>query len=457
MKLDDFKEPLQKQQRQLDDRVDHVIKAVRSRMSWFDRVIWFRDLRESVVAMLLFAWFSYDLFRHPEWVAKLGLIVGMFVCVSIVVTLNWTRLIGRVARPGQAIDDYCNAELARVDRQIWLLRNINRWYTGPLFVAGIITLCGLMEPPKVLVFSLTFLLPIGWFVYWVNQRAVRLDLMPLREELAGVMEVTAENTVVEDDDRFPSKHPSELSRGSVVVAIVGMFALILTGAYIFERLNHDSGAPKISPFTEVRFDGNQVWVTFDENNYRWLEIDGIQVDDILSTAKWRFGFLWQKRVAEDLVEVLWRMDHRPGDTVSLRLFDADTNKEVTIDDAPMNADNRFAVRWNRDHAEQEAMEALLDGEPADEDLPIDAELRARLVGRYQLNPDFIFDVRDRDGRLMVGITNQQTQEVFPDSASRWSYRSVDATLEFKLGRTGPARRLILHQNAIRQSAHRISP
>ena len=61
-------------------------------------------------------------------------------------------------------------------------------------------------------------------------------------------------------------------------------------------------------------------------------------------------------------------------------------------------------------------------------------------------PDFIFDVQDRDGHLMVGITNQPTQEVFPDSPTRWSYRGVDATLEFNLSKTGPAKSLILHQN-----------
>jgi CubicO group peptidase (beta-lactamase class C family) len=88
-------------------------------------------------------------------------------------------------------------------------------------------------------------------------------------------------------------------------------------------------------------------------------------------------------------------------------------------------------------------------------LAIDAKLRGRLVGRYQLKPDFIFTVRDRDGHLMVSITNQPTQEVFPDSPTRWSYRGVDATLEFNLPKSGPATSLILHQNGIKQTAHRI--
>jgi D-alanyl-D-alanine-carboxypeptidase/D-alanyl-D-alanine-endopeptidase len=86
---------------------------------------------------------------------------------------------------------------------------------------------------------------------------------------------------------------------------------------------------------------------------------------------------------------------------------------------------------------------------------IDAKLRSRLEGRYQLAPSFIFTVRDRNGHLMVSITNQPTQEVFPDSSTRWSYRGVDATLEFKLGKTGPATNLVLHQNGIKQSAYRM--
>jgi hypothetical protein len=72
-----------------------------------------------------------------------------------------------------------------------------------------------------------------------------------------------------------------------------------------------------------------------------------------------------------------------------------------------------------------------------------------------LTPSFIFTVQDRDGRLMVSITNQPTQEVFPDSPTRWSYRGVDATLEFKLKKTGPATSLVLHQNGIKQTAHRM--
>ncbi|WP_231615662.1 serine hydrolase [Novipirellula artificiosorum] len=79
----------------------------------------------------------------------------------------------------------------------------------------------------------------------------------------------------------------------------------------------------------------------------------------------------------------------------------------------------------------------------------------RLVGRYQLAPNFIFDVNLRDGHLMVGITNQPTQEVFADSPTKWSYRGVDAQLEFHLRAEGPAYALTLHQNGAAQQAKRV--
>jgi CubicO group peptidase (beta-lactamase class C family) len=88
-------------------------------------------------------------------------------------------------------------------------------------------------------------------------------------------------------------------------------------------------------------------------------------------------------------------------------------------------------------------------------LTVDSKLRSRLAGRYQLTPNFVFDVQDRDGHLMVGITNQPTQEVYPDTPTRWSYRGVDATLEFKLPKTGTAKSLVLHQNGAKQTARRV--
>ena len=97
--------------------------------------------------------------------------------------------------------------------------------------------------------------------------------------------------------------------------------------------------------------------------------------------------------------------------------------------------------------------AAKDTKPAADQSKVTPE---RLVGRYQLTPNFIFDVKHKDGHLMVGITNQPTQEVFADSPTKWSYRGIDAKLEFYLRAEGPAYALTLHQNGAAQKAKRIS-
>jgi CubicO group peptidase (beta-lactamase class C family) len=101
------------------------------------------------------------------------------------------------------------------------------------------------------------------------------------------------------------------------------------------------------------------------------------------------------------------------------------------------------------------MVSLLMAEHAAKKTKQDAVNPERLVGRYQLTPNFVFDVNLKDGHLMVGITNQPTQEVFADSPTRWSYRGVDAALEFHLRATGQAYALTLHQNGAAQKARRV--
>jgi hypothetical protein len=216
-----------------------------------------------------------------------------------------------------------------------------------------------------------------------------------------------------------------------------------------EAERSDTAPPKLSPFTAVRFKGEHVIVDYDGETYRWLALNGIKVEDIVASSKKQFGGLWQKRISEDLVEVLWDMGHKPGKTVKLRLSDLNTSQDVIIEKAPMTEENRAIVK-NLQQADDAAHAERVAGK-----LAIDAKLRGRLVGRYQLMPNFIFDVQDRDGHLMVGITDQPTHEVFPDSPTRWSYRVVDATLEFKLPKTGRARSLVLHQNGAEQTARRI--
>ncbi|MEM9366843.1 MAG: serine hydrolase [Planctomycetota bacterium] len=91
----------------------------------------------------------------------------------------------------------------------------------------------------------------------------------------------------------------------------------------------------------------------------------------------------------------------------------------------------------------------------DREIQVPLENKRRLIGRYQLVENFVFDVHLRGDEVWVGITNQPTQQVFAKSQAEWFYRSVDATLVFELGETGKTSALVLHQNGLKQRAEYI--
>lgn len=210
---------------------------------------------------------------------------------------------------------------------------------------------------------------------------------------------------------------------------------------------------KVSPFASMGFLDDKVSVIYQGKLYFWREIDGIPVADVIAASKKQFGELWQRRIRVDLVELLWSMNHKPQKSVKLLLQDFETKKDTVIAKARMTKANREILR--QEQRKVDIAEAAKEAKEAKEELAIDADLRARLEGRYKLGPDFIFDVQDQDGHLMASLTNQPFQEVFPDSAKRWSYRGIDATLEFKLRKKGQAKSLVLHQNGIKQTFKRM--
>lgn len=83
------------------------------------------------------------------------------------------------------------------------------------------------------------------------------------------------------------------------------------------------------------------------------------------------------------------------------------------------------------------------------------ETMQRYVGKYQIAPGVVFTVSVKRNQLLVGLTGQQTFRVYPRSETEWFYKVVDATLTFRVDRSGRCNSLELFQNGVRQNAKRI--
>jgi hypothetical protein len=99
-------------------------------------------------------------------------------------------------QPGEPLRPRVESSLAQVEHQIWLLRNVHWWALLPFALSvvpfliqvfwsdrgGGWMLRALVVAQAVAVVALTLAA-----VYWLNQRAVRSDLVPRRQELEALL------------------------------------------------------------------------------------------------------------------------------------------------------------------------------------------------------------------------------------------------------------------------------
>ena len=82
---------------------------------------------------------------------------------------------------------------------------------------------------------------------------------------------------------------------------------------------------KTSPFDRYDFKEGKVFVTLDDQEYQWLKLDTMEVSQILSLFQENYGSGWQRRISEDLVEYLNRLDFYPKQVESFTLLDVNGN------------------------------------------------------------------------------------------------------------------------------------
>jgi hypothetical protein len=106
--------------------------------------------------------------------------------------------------------------------------------------------------------------------------------------------------------------------------------------------------PKLAPFSAVRWKDSTPEVKVKDAWYELLAIDDTEAKAIVKFCKEKDKKLWQKRFEEDLVEMMARMGHEPGEKVTLKVRDLKTRKTEVLKDVPNTHENRQAI-WQARH------------------------------------------------------------------------------------------------------------
>lgn len=332
----------------------------------FRAKIFYRDLGEVGVALMLIPiWITLGVMTESTW--------SWYLTVPVLVWMAGFMLVYRrrhqqaPSEPDEPLLTCVQRSITEVDDQIWLLRNVFWWYLLPpsvsilIFFAHTSWLARSGGELYALIFFLLLagsLLAIYSWVYSLNQRAVRLQLEPRRQELLTLLTSLEDETTgnsPQDQIALPGLPFTDqklcMPRPSPVRIIIGVFVLLfiimLLVVYLMStNLHFLSGKnyPKISPFAAVRWQESQPEVKVKDEWYQLIYLNGIPASEIIDFSKQTYDDKWQKRFEEDLVELLTRMGHPPEEKVTLVVQPLTSPARQTLKDVPMTYANRRAIR-----------------------------------------------------------------------------------------------------------------
>lgn len=165
---------------------DDILALVKSRTARFERQIRRRDLRESI-ASIVGAVVIGPIAIHAGWITRAGVIVVLAGLVLIAVKLNRASRIRGPVRADAPVNAVLRAEQSRVDAQIRLLGTVLWWYVLPIAVGSMMIVGGTRGVSWFTAGCVLAVALLSWGVVWLNARAVRRTLRPMRDELTELL------------------------------------------------------------------------------------------------------------------------------------------------------------------------------------------------------------------------------------------------------------------------------
>jgi hypothetical protein len=214
MKFEDLQNQWQKEggDGKVQIHYDTLLKEVKRGKSYFDAMVFWRDVREIAVGIGLVIFFLVFGFRFNFWPLFFMSGCMLFICLFLFID----RIGHRKNRAmSGSLKECVGNSLAEVNHQIWLLRNVFWWYLLP-GLAGFLLIGIWMEfvvnrgmqtslgesktlLSSILDFFVGLWLPVVLFggVYWLNQWAVKSELLPRKRELEDLQQSIGEEVEIQ--------------------------------------------------------------------------------------------------------------------------------------------------------------------------------------------------------------------------------------------------------------------
>jgi len=188
-----------------------LISAMQKQTTLFRRVLDARDIRELVACafvIVVFGFFYFTVYNTP--VSRFGDLIVIAGSIFIAFKLVYTRRTNPPAIPGATIVESLRAELNSVRSQSRLLGSVLWWYILPGFIGVTVATWGLRTDLFSKILATLFFIAVDAFIYWLNQRAVSKQLLPLEAQLESLIH-SAETGEPLDETQVANLRPIVLS------------------------------------------------------------------------------------------------------------------------------------------------------------------------------------------------------------------------------------------------------
>jgi hypothetical protein len=211
MNDDELKKLWQEQPlRDPDPSAAAINSAMQTKMSQFRRRLDSRDFRELLACAVVVIVFGFYVYRERTPIVRLGWLMVIGSTGFIAWKLVHTRRSTPPAAPGATLVESLRAELNSVRAQSRLLGSVLWWYLLPPGIGLLVATWGmpvqfLAKIPATLIYVAVF-----GFIYWLNQRAVSKQLLPLEAQLQSLLH-SAETGEPLDETHVANLRPIVLS------------------------------------------------------------------------------------------------------------------------------------------------------------------------------------------------------------------------------------------------------
>ncbi len=195
----------QSSQTRLTTDAELVLNEVRRKQQNFTAMIFWRDVREVGVALLMVPlWLYLGIKQSSPWTWYLT--VPALLWVAGYMLADRMRHKRQPPEPGEPLRQRVESSLAQVEHQISLLRNVLWWALVPLGLSclafiGQVTWqerSGGWFTALAAAVVVTIVVIVFAGIYWLNQYAVRCSLVPRRQELETLLMSLKDETPAEN-------------------------------------------------------------------------------------------------------------------------------------------------------------------------------------------------------------------------------------------------------------------